>query len=210
MKLTWPSTKRGAIAGLAVAVLLILWAFGGAKRGAERSDAPAAARAGSSSSSPRRRPGALPSLPSSSSSSTTEPAPQASATRALEYASDGIPYMPPGPDDPHPETFVHPHPITPRHIQIFTENALLYQLNEAVDGREAPRLRRFLQQYRAEFPEDPHDMQAGYALIADCLENPGDERLRVAAQRYVDAEIASTLRRFVRRHCLEKPGSRPD
>jgi hypothetical protein len=120
----------------------------------------------------------------------------------LEYMSDGVPIMPAGPDDPHPDTFVHPHPITPRHKRIFRENALLYQLNEAMDGKEAPRLRALLKQYRDEYPEDPQDMQKGYTLIADCLEHPSEDT-RAAAQRFYDEEIASTLRRFVMRHCLQ-------
>ena len=122
--------------------------------------------------------------------------------RPLEYMDDGVPIMPAGPNDPHPNTFVHPHPITPRHVRIFEENALLFQLNEAMDGREAPRLRGLLTQYRLQYPDDPHDMQAGYTLIADCIEHPNDET-RAAAQRYYDEETASTLRRFVMRHCLD-------
>jgi hypothetical protein len=126
---------------------------------------------------------------------TTAPAP-------LEVMGDGVPIMPAGPNDPHPNTFVHPHPITPKHQRIFRENGLLYQLNEAMDGKEVTRLRALLAQYREEYPEDPHEMQSGYALIADCLERPSDET-RAAAQRYYDEEIASTLRRFVMRHCLD-------
>jgi hypothetical protein len=125
----------------------------------------------------------------------------ATAPRPLEYMSDGVPIMPAGPNDPHPNTFVHPHPITPKHIRIFEENALLFQLNEAMDGQEVPRLRSLLTQYRLQYPEDPHEMQAGYTLIADCIEHPNEET-RAAAQRYYDTETASTLRRFVMRHCL--------
>jgi len=126
----------------------------------------------------------------------------ATAPRPLEYMSDGVPIMPAGPNDPHPNTFVHPHPITPKHVRIFEENALLFQLNEAMDGREPARLRALLTQYRLQYPDDPHDMQAGYSLIADCIEHPSDET-RAAAQRYYDTEIASTLRRFVMRHCFD-------
>jgi hypothetical protein len=121
--------------------------------------------------------------------------------------SDGVPIMPPGPDDPHPNTFVHPHPITPQHKRIFRENAILYQLNEAMDGNEAPRLRGLLKQYTDEYPDDPHDMQKGYALIADCIEHPSEDT-RAAARRYYAEEIASTLRRFVMRHCLEDAPAR--
>jgi hypothetical protein len=130
------------------------------------------------------------------------PPPAAPQPKPLEYMSDGVPIMPAGPDDPHPNTFVHPHPITPQHLRIFRENGLLFQLNEAMDGNEAPRLRGLLAQYRDEYPDDPHDMQKGYALIADCIEHPSDET-RAAARRYYDEEIASTLRRFVKRHCLD-------
>jgi hypothetical protein len=126
----------------------------------------------------------------------------ATAPRPLEYMSDGVPIMPPGPNDPHPNTYVHPHPITPKHVRIFEENALLFQLNEAMDGREVTRLRGLLTQYRLQYPEDPHAMQEGYSLIADCIEHPNDET-RAAAQHYYDTETASTLRRFVMRHCLD-------
>jgi hypothetical protein len=132
----------------------------------------------------------------------TAPVLTATAPRPLEYMADSVPIMPAGPNDPHPNTYVHPHPITPKHVRIFEENALLFQLNEAMDGGEAPRLRALLTQYRLQYPDDPHDMQAGYTLIADCIEHPNDDT-RAAAQRYYDTETASTLRRFVMRHCLD-------
>lgn len=152
---------------------------------------------------PLAPPAAEPPPPSSSQPSKAAPILTATAPRPLEFMSDGVPIMPAGPNDPHPNTFVHPHPITPKHVRIFEENALLFQLNEAMDGREAPRLRALLTQYRLQYPEDPHDMQAGYTLIADCIEHPNDEATRAAAQRYFDEETASTLRRFVMRHCLD-------
>jgi len=127
----------------------------------------------------------------------------ATAPRPLEFMADGVPIMPAGPNDPHPNTYVHPHPITPKHVRIFEENALLFQLNEAMDGKEAGRLRGLLTQYRLQYPEDPHDMQMGYSLIADCIEHPNEETTRAAAQRYYDEQTASTLRRFVMRHCLD-------
>ena len=43
-----------------------------------------------------------------------------------------------------------------------------------MDGKEVPRLRKLLKQYKDEYPEDNQDMQKGYALIADCLEFPND------------------------------------
>lgn len=139
---------------------------------------------------------------------TVPAAPPPPPVLVLEHMSDGLPIMPPGPEYPRPDTFAHPHPITPRHVRIFRENALLFQLNEAMDGKEPQRLRGLLDQYRDEYPEDPHDMQKGYALVADCLERPS-EAIRVAARRYWREEGASTLRRFILRHCLAdtEPGS---
>ena len=114
---------------------------------------------------------------------------------------DGLPIMPAGPNDPHPNTFAT-RTRSRRDQRIFRQNGLPNQLNEAMDGKEVPRLRGLLAQYREEYPEDPHEMQKGYALIADCLEHPSHHP-RAAAQRYYDEEIASTLRRFVMRHCLD-------
>jgi hypothetical protein len=122
--------------------------------------------------------------------------------RPLEYMSDGVPIMPVSSADEQPTGFAHPHPITSAHLRIYRENNLLYQLNEAMDGREVVRLRALLAVYREEYPEDPHEMQQGYELIADCIANPSDE-VRARATRYFKEEIASTLRRFVLRHCLD-------
>jgi hypothetical protein len=98
----------------------------------------------------------------------------------------------------------HPHPITPQHERIYRENALTFSLDGAVDAEDVPAIRRSLAIYRQEFPEDSLVLQGGYEVIANCLEKPG-ESTRAAAQRFYDTELASALRRHVRRHCLEKP-----
>ena len=97
-----------------------------------------------------------------------------------------------------------PHPITPEHERIFQENNLIGELNGAMDVKDVAGLRKLLQQYREEYPEDSHVMQDGYALIANCLERPGPET-RAVAQRYYDEQLDSGLRRYIRRHCLEAP-----
>jgi hypothetical protein len=63
-------------------------------------------------------------------------------------------------------------------------------------------LREGLDAYRSEYPDDPHALQEGYEIIADCLEHPGAASTEVARQ-YYSANKASTLRRYVRRHCFE-------
>jgi hypothetical protein len=102
----------------------------------------------------------------------------------------------PANDDPG-----HPHPITPAHERLFRENNFIAGLNTAMDVKDALGMRRLLARYRAEYPEDGLALQAGYALIADCLEHPGADSAAVA-RRYYETETGSTLRRHVRRHCL--------
>jgi hypothetical protein len=113
--------------------------------------------------------------------------------------SDGLPIMPPrgSPDGP-----VHPHPITPRHERIFAENRLIGALDGAMDVKDAAGMRKLLEQYRREYPEDDNMLQEGYAVIADCFEHPGPQS-RAAAERWLPSHNGSTLKRWVKRHCLE-------
>jgi hypothetical protein len=136
---------------------------------------------------------------SSGSPSTARPT---SSRARTELASDGLPIMPAGPNEPVPDGPVHPHPITPEHERIFEENRLIGALNGAMDVKDVPAMRKFLEQYREQYPEDDHMIQGGYSVIADCLEHPG-RTSRAAAERWADDHRGSTLRRFVQRHCLE-------
>ena len=116
--------------------------------------------------------------------------------------SDGLPIVPPHDDDPRPDGPMHPHPITSEHQRIFAENRLIGALNGAMDVKDAPGMRRLLEQYRREYPEDDNQLQDGYAVIADCFEHPGAAS-RAAAERWLPSHNGSTLKRFVNRHCLE-------
>jgi hypothetical protein len=109
--------------------------------------------------------------------------------------------MPAGPNDPIPDGPVHPHPITAEHARIYEENQLIGALNGAMDVKDVPAMRRLLEEYREQYPEDDQMLEGGYAAIADCLEHPG-EASRAAAQRWADEHRGSTLRRFVTRHCF--------
>lgn len=120
---------------------------------------------------------------------------------ALERAADGLAIMPADPAAARPEGPVHPHPITPAHERIYRENNLVGALNLAVDLQDSPRIRALLSEYRAEFPEDDHVLQDGYAIIADCLERR-DEATRARAAHFWRTQIRSQTRRYVRRHCL--------
>jgi hypothetical protein len=96
----------------------------------------------------------------------------------------------------------HPHPLTPAHVRLQRELQLIGALNDAVDLADAARVRELVARYREHDPTDEHGLQVGYERIADCLERPG-EATRALAQEYYDRERASTLRRYIRRHCLE-------
>lgn len=97
----------------------------------------------------------------------------------------------------------HPHPITAEHQQIQRELRLIQALNDAVDLKDAAQMRVLIAAYAREYPDDPNVMRAGYERLADCLEDPG-VRTREAARNYYERERASTLRRYVRRICLER------
>jgi hypothetical protein len=120
----------------------------------------------------------------------------------LQVADDNLPIRDPGPIDTHAGP-VHPHPITPQHVRIQQENALIGALNDAMNLSDGPRLHELLDRYRAEYPEDPSQLQLGYQVIADCLERPGAES-RGAATRYYEKHRGSIVRRFVGRHCLDR------
>jgi hypothetical protein len=115
--------------------------------------------------------------------------------------SDGIPIAPPRGEVIGP---AHPHPITPQHQRLFAENRLIGALDGAMEVKDVPAMRRFLEQYRREYPEDDQESQDGYAIIADCIEHPGPAN-RAAAEHWIDLHNGSTVKRFVVRHCLEPP-----
>lgn len=139
-----------------------------------------------------------------------EPAPQAAPapapprepeTTTADFTADGQPIHPAGSAEVD-AVGMAPHPITPTHERIFRENNLIGDLNSAMDNAQVAELRQLLQQYRDEYPEDAHVLQAGYELIANCQEKLTPE-LRQQAQRYYDEELDSGLRRYIRRYCLE-------
>ncbi|XXX81565.1 hypothetical protein WMF30_22675 [Sorangium sp. So ce134] len=129
-------------------------------------------------------------------------APPASAGSAeLPAAVDDLPVIGPSPDDGQ-DGPAHPHPITPRHLEIQHENGLIALLNDAMAARDGARMRELVREYRRTHPGDPSQLQDGYEIIAACLEAPGEES-RAAAEGYYAEHRASTVRRFVRTICLE-------
>ena len=97
---------------------------------------------------------------------------------------------------------MRPHPMDEEHARIDAENRLIQRLNDAMSFRKVQEMREMLAAYRKLDPEDRDANQAGYAVIADCIEHPGDVSL-AAARQFYDTQRHSPLRRFVRRICFE-------
>ncbi len=123
----------------------------------------------------------------------------------MDFLPDGQPIRPAGGPTEVDTSGMAPHGHTPQHLRIFRENNLIGDLNAAMDNQRVPELRRLLQQYREEYPEDVHVLQDGYELIAGCQDRLTPEK-RAMAQRYYDEELDSGLRRYIRRYCLEANG----
>jgi hypothetical protein len=75
-------------------------------------------------------------------------------------------------------------------------------MNDAMSFRRVNEMRELLVHYRKLDPNDVEAYQAGYEIIADCIEFRGEASLS-AARKFYDTERQSPLRRFVRRICFE-------
>jgi len=95
-----------------------------------------------------------------------------------------------------------PHPLDEAHARIDTENRLIQHLNDVMSFRDVKQMRELLVAYRKLDPTDRDANQAGYLVIADCIETPGPASL-AAAHEFYDTQRHSPLRRFVRRICFE-------
>jgi hypothetical protein len=118
-----------------------------------------------------------------------------------ELDGDDIALMAPGASDNSNSAPRRPHPITAAHQRNFEQINLVAELNGAMDLGDVDELRRANRKYREEYPEASL-LQDGYDLIADCMENRS-AAARAAATSYWDTQLASNLRRYVRRYCLE-------
>jgi hypothetical protein len=119
-------------------------------------------------------------------------------------AADGVGFMPQHEGDPKPPGPLHPHPMSAQHQRIFAENRIAFALDDATDAKDVPAMKDLLAQYRREFPEDQWQLQDGYAVIIDCLEHPGPDSRR-SAERWLDQNNGSTVKRSVLRNCIEPP-----
>jgi hypothetical protein len=85
---------------------------------------------------------------------------------------------------------------------LYRDVDLLEAARVALESSEFAKARELLRQHRLEYRETDDDMREGYDIIADCLEKPGPTTT-LRARRFYDEQTHSTLRRRVRRACLE-------
>jgi len=123
------------------------------------------------------------------------------APRPAPAAPAGPNVVGPHPDDPH-EPGMLPHPMDEARKRLHAENHLILLLNEAMSYRNVKEMRELLVEYRQLDPTDKDASQVGYAVIADCIDHPGEASL-AAAHHFYDTQRHSPLRRFVRRICFE-------
>lgn len=95
-----------------------------------------------------------------------------------------------------------PHPMDDARARIDAENRLIGRLNDAMSLRNVSEMRELIGEYRNLDATDVDASQAGYTVIADCIEHPGEGSL-AAARQFYDTQRHSPLRRYVRRICFE-------
>ncbi len=115
------------------------------------------------------------------------------------------PVAPPEPTQaPGAELRLRPHPITPEREATAAQHAELHAIESAIEARDFPRARQLLDEHRRRPASEIEweDQWDGFEAVLDCIEHPGPAS-RQRAERFVDENRASPLRRRVRRACLE-------
>lgn len=102
-------------------------------------------------------------------------------------------------------TETHPpsHPIDAQRQRIYRENNFHAAMMSAMNQSDVPGLRALVAEYRSAYPEDEFQLQEGYSLVANCLDQLTAER-QEQARHYWRTNRSSTVRRFIRRYCLER------
>jgi hypothetical protein len=103
-----------------------------------------------------------------------------------------------------------PHPITPERLRMEEQHQLFDQVAAAIQALQFDRARALLHEHQERFSDAEAwtDLHEAWRVIADCLEYPGPQS-KARGLRFVDQERGSSMRRRVRRACLEVAPSRP-
>jgi hypothetical protein len=102
----------------------------------------------------------------------------------------------------------HPHPITSDHVRLYHDVDLLHAADEAIKSGELDRARDLLSQHHRELHGMSVVEEEGLFLLADCVEEPNESNVARVKIFYED-HPESTVRRRLRRGCLELASLRP-
>jgi hypothetical protein len=103
--------------------------------------------------------------------------------------------------EPLPPTAV-PHPISAEHQRLYRDVDLLDAADDAIRAQRFEEARALLAQHHRELPGMSTLEEEGLLLLTDCVEQRSPENL-ARVQSYYDRYSASTVRRRLRRACLE-------
>ncbi len=128
----------------------------------------------------------------------------ASELRAPPHPSQNLRDAHDHPDPAPGGSGVVPHPLDEARRRTAEQHRLFSQVKQAIKAQRYAEARRLLQLHDSSFDarEAWQDLREGYQLIVDCREL-GTEDARARGRRFVDEQRGSTLRRAVRRACLQ-------
>jgi hypothetical protein len=98
-----------------------------------------------------------------------------------------------------------PHPITPDHLRLYRDADLLRAADAAIRAGRFDDARELLAQHHRELNGMSAREEEGLLLLADCAERRSAHSV-ARVQRFYDEHTDSTLRRRLRRACLEAGG----
>jgi hypothetical protein len=96
----------------------------------------------------------------------------------------------------------HPHPLSADHQRLYRDVDLLHAADAAIAQGRYAEARRLLAQHHAELPGMSPVEEEGLLLLADCAEQHSPQNV-ARVQDFYQRNTASTVRRRLRRGCLE-------
>ncbi|HEX6240517.1 MAG TPA: hypothetical protein VFZ61_06470 [Polyangiales bacterium] len=105
------------------------------------------------------------------------------------------------PGEPEPARV--PHPITDDHRRLYRDVDLLHAAEEAIEQEHFDEARALLLTHQRELPGMSPLEAEGLWLLVDCVERPSATNT-ARVQTFYDEHTSSTVRRRLRRSCLER------
>lgn len=108
------------------------------------------------------------------------------------------------PSDPLHDEDVEPHPINEERLRMADHHAILARLTETLKHKDYGRARDLIADHKRQFGDEDgwRADRLGYERLLECLESPS-QSAHDRAEVFIHEERLSSLRRHVRRVCLE-------